>query len=176
MTSVQLLCGVINELKFCQWTHIYTIFAKTLPNTMHPASPHPNLNLNLNPTLISTLKPSLNLHDMRTSRNGWCAAIPLRQGHSSLLLLLSLIAFAWEKYDENREDAVFWGPGKSVWCPKYQRVCSAFYTPAIFYNRLVFDACLWRGAVDKVWSVWFLAERQVCLREKKNKKKKHMHW
>lgn len=56
--------------------------------------------------------------------------------------LLSLIAFAWERNVLRTERMLcFWAPG-NLWCPKYQRVRSAFYKPAIFYNQFVFDGML----------------------------------
>lgn len=60
--------------------------------------------------------------------------------------LLSLIAFAWERNVLRKERMLCFGAPGNLWCPKYQRVCSAFYKPAIFYNQFVFDGMLLKSS------------------------------
>lgn len=138
-TSIQLLCGVVIELKLCQQAHICIIFANTSPNMMHPPPPQPPPH--------SSPHPNLNLENQVWTSLVWGPTTTPRQDHSPLLLHgspPSLIAVAreGEMWWEIREDAVFWGRRKSVRCPKYQRVRSAVSKAAVFYNQLVFDGVL----------------------------------
>lgn len=60
----------------------------------------------------------------------------------------------------------FGAPGNLCGAPNIKEYAQRFISQPYITISLSLMACLWRGAVGKVW---FFAERQVCLRERKTK-------